>query len=71
VGKAHAYTEETRQAVREAGYELGFSNRSGVNWLAQADAFDMKRIPVDASFGEEYFESVLALPRLAYPSKSA
>jgi peptidoglycan/xylan/chitin deacetylase (PgdA/CDA1 family) len=71
VGKAPTYPERTRQAVRAAGYEIGFSNRSGVNPLAAVDPFDLKRIPIDASFTSGYFESILALPRLAYPPKSA
>jgi peptidoglycan/xylan/chitin deacetylase (PgdA/CDA1 family) len=68
VGKAAVYAEDTRRAVRDAGYEIGFSNRNGVNPLHAVDAFDLKRIPIDASFTEDYFESVLALPALAYPA---
>ena len=69
VGKAPSYSPDTRRAVREAGYEIGFSNRRGVNRLRDFDPLDAKRIPVDQTFNDAYFSSVLALPGLAYPPR--
>jgi peptidoglycan/xylan/chitin deacetylase (PgdA/CDA1 family) len=56
---------EVRRAVRDAGYELGFSNGTGVNKLA-LDALDVKRISLDAKLSDAFFRTMLALPWLAY-----
>jgi peptidoglycan/xylan/chitin deacetylase (PgdA/CDA1 family) len=69
VGRALSYAEPIRDAVRRAGFELGFSNRSGINAFGQFDPLDATRIPVNPTFTRAYFESILTLPGLAYPQK--
>jgi peptidoglycan/xylan/chitin deacetylase (PgdA/CDA1 family) len=56
---------DVRRAVREAGYELGFSNGTGVNVLA-LDALDVKRISLDVELDDAFFRIMLALPWMAY-----
>jgi peptidoglycan/xylan/chitin deacetylase (PgdA/CDA1 family) len=53
-------------AVRAAGYELGFSNATGVSWTSAFDPFDVKRLAMDRSMSDSFFRSMLALPFLAY-----
>jgi peptidoglycan/xylan/chitin deacetylase (PgdA/CDA1 family) len=53
-------------AVRGAGYELGFSNATGVSWANAFDPFDVRRLAMDRSMSDSFFRSMLALPFLAY-----
>lgn len=66
VGKPLEYTPEIRRAVRAAGYELGFSNATGVNGRWSFDPLDAKRIAVDVDLPDSQFLAMLALPYLAY-----
>ena len=70
VGKAPFYSTRVRDAVRSAGFDLGFSNRSGINQLTAFDALDAKRISIDPSFSDAYFAGVMALPALAYRGRA-
>jgi len=54
-------------AVKKAGYELGFSTSSGLGALgAETDPFDIQRIWVDPSLPHSYFRAALAVPHLTY-----
>lgn len=53
-------------AVRAAGYELGFSNGTGVSWAGAFDPFDVRRLAMERSMSDSFFRSMLALPFLAY-----
>jgi peptidoglycan/xylan/chitin deacetylase (PgdA/CDA1 family) len=65
VGGSIGRYPEVRRAVRDAGYELGFSNGTGAN-LLRLDALDVKRIALDVQLSEAFFRTMLALPWLAY-----
>ena len=66
VGKSLRAVPDIARAVREAGYELGFSNGTGVNWIHAFDALDAKRLSMDRSMPDAFFRAVLAFPFLAY-----
>ena len=65
VGKPIRSTPHIREAVREAGYELGFSNCSGVNHSWSFDPFDARRVATDAAESDADFHAMIALPYLA------
>jgi peptidoglycan/xylan/chitin deacetylase (PgdA/CDA1 family) len=66
VGKSVADLPHIRRAVRDAGYELGFSNATGVNRARRFDPLDVKRISLDLSIPDPFFRAMLAVPWLAY-----
>ena len=70
VGKPIRETPHVRDAVRAAGYELGFSNSSGVNDRWTFDPFDAKRLSVDGVDGDAHLRGLLAAPILAYSSRA-
>ncbi len=54
-------------AVREAGYDLGFSTSRGVGGLgANANPLDIQRFWVDPNFPLSYFRATVAVPHLTY-----
>src|SRR5262249_49794083 len=66
VGKSIAAFTHVRSAVRDAGYEIGFSNASGANpTYRKLDPFDLRRIAVEAGLAPSYFRGILAIPALA------
>jgi peptidoglycan/xylan/chitin deacetylase (PgdA/CDA1 family) len=66
VGKRLGRAPEIRAAVRAAGYELGFSNDSGVNNVWTFDPLDARRLSLDINLPEAQFLAMLAVPWLAY-----
>jgi len=66
VGRPLGAAPEVRRAVRDAGYELGFSNGTGVNRARTLDPLDVKRVSLDADIEDALFRAMLALPRLAH-----
>jgi peptidoglycan/xylan/chitin deacetylase (PgdA/CDA1 family) len=66
VGKPLGDDQRIKRAVRECGYELGFSNGTGANRLEAFDPFDARRMSLDVSLADEMFRTMLALPWLAY-----
>lgn len=67
VGRAIAEIPAIRKALVEAGYEVGFSNASGVTYRpGSADRYDVRRLAVDPELSMELFEASLAVPPLAY-----
>jgi peptidoglycan/xylan/chitin deacetylase (PgdA/CDA1 family) len=66
VGKPLGGAIRIRQAVREAGYDLGFSNATGVNRTRALDPLDVKRISLDMSIADPFFRSMLAVPWFGY-----
>jgi peptidoglycan/xylan/chitin deacetylase (PgdA/CDA1 family) len=66
VGKPLDDDGPIRKAVRDAGYELGFSNATGVNRTRALDALDVKRVSLDVSMGDPFFRSMLAIPWLGW-----
>jgi peptidoglycan/xylan/chitin deacetylase (PgdA/CDA1 family) len=65
VGRPLRGVPHVREAVRSAGYELGFSNGTGVN-PPRLDPFDIKRLSLDVALDDPFFRTMLALPWLAY-----
>lgn len=53
-------------AVREAGYEVGFTNGTGANRAGQRlDPLDLRRHAMDAEMPDEMFRGIVSLPPLA------
>jgi peptidoglycan/xylan/chitin deacetylase (PgdA/CDA1 family) len=65
VGKPLGDDQRIKRAVRDCGYELGFSNGTGSNRLDAFDPFDARRMSLDVSLADEMFRTMLALPWLA------
>jgi hypothetical protein len=76
VGRRIAAEPRIRDALTQAGYQLGMSNHSGVNrwWppalrgLAPIDPFDIRRLATDRTMSDAMFLTQVAVPRLAYLS---
>ncbi len=66
VGKPLRADSRIREAVRAAGYTLGFSNGTGVSSVARLDPLDVKRISLEVGLSEPFFRTMLALPWFAY-----
>jgi peptidoglycan/xylan/chitin deacetylase (PgdA/CDA1 family) len=66
VGKPLRDAPHIRSAVREAGYDLGFSNATGINRARTFDPLDVKRVSLDLSMRDPFFRSMLAIPWFAY-----
>jgi peptidoglycan/xylan/chitin deacetylase (PgdA/CDA1 family) len=65
VGKPIRTTPHIREAVRAAGYELGFSYCSGVNHARSFDPLDVRRVSTDSAESEADFRAMIAVPHLA------
>ncbi|HET9624460.1 MAG TPA: polysaccharide deacetylase family protein [Kofleriaceae bacterium] len=76
VGRRIGAEPRIREALAQAGYQLGMSNHSGVNrwWppalrgLAPIDPFDIRRLATDRTMSDAMFLTQVAVPRLAYLS---
>jgi peptidoglycan/xylan/chitin deacetylase (PgdA/CDA1 family) len=66
VGRPLRDAPQIRQAVRDAGYQLGFSNATGVNRRRALDPLDVKRVSLDLSIRDPLFRTMLAFPWFAY-----
>jgi peptidoglycan/xylan/chitin deacetylase (PgdA/CDA1 family) len=66
VGRPLRASRALREAVRGAGYDLGFSNGTGVSAASTLDPLDVKRLSLDVSLSDPLFRAMLALPWLAY-----
>jgi peptidoglycan/xylan/chitin deacetylase (PgdA/CDA1 family) len=66
VGKRVITAPHIKRAVRDAGYELGFSNGTGINRLSALDPLDARRVSLEISLGDGFFRAMLALPCLGY-----
>lgn len=65
VGRTIAEDPWIRDAVAAAGYELGFSNASGINSLfRRVDPLDLKRVSLDLDVDDSLFRGMLAIPPL-------
>jgi peptidoglycan/xylan/chitin deacetylase (PgdA/CDA1 family) len=76
VGRRINGDRKIRDALAAAGYQLGMSNKTGVNrWLPPAlrslspiDPFDVRRLATDRSISDAMFLTQMAVPQLAYRS---
>jgi peptidoglycan/xylan/chitin deacetylase (PgdA/CDA1 family) len=67
VGNSVRHEPLIRQALRSAGYQLGFSNSTGLGCVnASTDPLDIRRIGMDTSMSDAYFRASVTLPRLTY-----
>jgi peptidoglycan/xylan/chitin deacetylase (PgdA/CDA1 family) len=66
VGKSVNAAPHVKCAVRDAGYELGFTNGTGVNRLSALDPLDARRVSLEIALGDGFFRTMLALPCLGY-----
>jgi peptidoglycan/xylan/chitin deacetylase (PgdA/CDA1 family) len=66
VGKGLACAPMARRAIRRAGYELGFSNGTGLNTTLRFDSLDVRRLSMEVDLPEAYFRGMVALPYFAY-----
>ena len=67
VGYSIRHLPEIRRAVQAAGYEVGFTNASGVNYLWRTiDPFDIRRLAMERELSMSMFRAQLALPPLGY-----
>jgi hypothetical protein len=65
VGKSIARFPAVRQAIADAGYELGFTLLAGVNRPPpRDDAFDLRRIAIDRRAPAAWTRLRLAIPSL-------
>jgi peptidoglycan/xylan/chitin deacetylase (PgdA/CDA1 family) len=55
---------QIKRQVREAGYDMGFSDGTGINRRRSFDPFDARRIAMDAALSDRRFRSMLAVPWL-------
>lgn len=64
VGSRDAFTERTKQLLREHGVRLAFSFYGGYARPGAWDPFDVPRVHVGARHGPEVLRAMLVLPRL-------
>ncbi len=66
VGRSVASWPAIRAAVRQSGYELGFSNGTGASPLGENfDPLNVRRISLERGLPDSLFRAMLALPALA------
>jgi peptidoglycan/xylan/chitin deacetylase (PgdA/CDA1 family) len=66
VGKGLHCAPHARNAIRAAGYDLGFSNGTGINHVWRFDPLDVKRMSLEVDVPDSYFHGMVALPYFAY-----
>lgn len=64
VGRSVASWPAIRTAVTDSGYQIGFSNASGVSAVrGKFDPLNVKRIAVERGLSDSHFRAMLALPK--------
>jgi peptidoglycan/xylan/chitin deacetylase (PgdA/CDA1 family) len=66
VGRGLTCAPAARRAIRRAGYELGFSNGTGLNSTLRFDPLDVRRLSLEVDLSDAYFRGMVALPYCAY-----
>jgi peptidoglycan/xylan/chitin deacetylase (PgdA/CDA1 family) len=61
VGKRRHFNDDTRRALRELGYRLGFSHYNGWN-PRPADPYDVRRVRIEPQVSPEVLEAAVSLP---------
>lgn len=70
VGRSMAALPAIYDAVRNAGYALGFTNASGLNAdRKNIDPYDIRRLAMDPGLPTYFVRGMLALPQLGYSSQ--
>lgn len=71
VGYSIRNEPEIRRAVQAAGYEVGFTNATGVNYMwRNVDPLDIRRIAMDRELSMPMFRGMLAVPPLGHARDS-
>ncbi|HEU4411285.1 MAG TPA: polysaccharide deacetylase family protein [Polyangiaceae bacterium] len=66
VGYPIAHDPAIRGALERAGYDVGFTNATGVSMtLRRPHPFDMRRLAMDVGLSHGFFRGLAALPQLA------
>ncbi|HWM85307.1 MAG TPA: polysaccharide deacetylase family protein [Kofleriaceae bacterium] len=67
VGYRIGHIPKLRAAVQRAGYDIGFTNASGVNYLWRGvDRYGVRRLATGRGMSDAMFRGQLAVPPLAY-----
>ncbi len=66
-GRAIEQSPAICQAVKDAGYDLGFSNKTGANnlWGSSMDPLHLRRVSLEHDLDGSMFRGMLAIPYLA------
>jgi len=64
IGGREHHNEAVKAAVREAGYAFGLTYIEGINPIAAADLYGLRRIHVERDTDMDLFRSMLQLPRV-------
>lgn len=66
VGRTLSGFPHVRTAIQRAGYDLAFSNCSGVNRQNTFDRFEIRRMGLEFGMPHAMFRAMLAVPQLGY-----
>ncbi len=67
IGRSLASLDPIKQALKDAGYKVGFTNATGAHPLwGEPDCYDVRRIAIEQEYQGSFFRSVLAVPQLGY-----
>lgn len=64
VGKPYAFDDRVKRVARECGYIAALSYTDGVDDLAAADRFALKRVSVERYYSHAMFMSRMLIPRI-------
>lgn len=63
-GAPHSFNEDTRQALKRAGIDFGYSYYGGYQKPGHWDRYNLLRVPVEDYHSEALFKATLTLPSL-------
>lgn len=67
IGRSLASLGSIKEALKDAGYKVGFTNATGAHPLwGESDCYDVRRIAIEPEYRGSFFRSVLAVPQLGY-----
>jgi len=67
IGRSLASLGPIKQALKDAGYKVGFTNATGAHPLwGESDCFDVRRIAIEPEYRGAFFRGVLAVPQLGF-----
>lgn len=71
VGATLETAPHVRRALRRAGYELGFSNATGMAKRWRFDPLEIPRIAMERGLAPSYFRAAVSIPGVAFAKRSA
>ncbi len=67
IGRSLKSLDPIKEALREAGYKIGFTNATGAHPLwGERDCYEVRRIAVEPAYRGSFFRGVIAVPQLGY-----